>query len=81
MVYEPRAGEGAKANILTKMIYPRRNVEDATAQSTVILISEKDINIKVQRCYTFHVEDDEIFGMICSVPKSQKRELITVIKT
>jgi hypothetical protein len=60
--YEPRAGEGAKAKILTKMIYPRRSDEDVTAQSTVTLIAEKDINInrKVQRCYTFYVEDDEI---------------------
>jgi hypothetical protein len=62
MVYEPRAGEGAKANILTKTICPRRSVEDATAQSTVTLIAENDINInrEVQRCYTFFVEDDEI---------------------
>jgi hypothetical protein len=62
MVFEPRAGEGAKSNILTKMIQPRRSVEDVTAQSTVTLIAEKDINInwKVQRCYTFHVEDDEV---------------------
>jgi hypothetical protein len=44
MVYEPRAGEGAKANILTKTIYPRRSVEDATAPSTATLIAEKDIN-------------------------------------
>jgi hypothetical protein len=62
MVNEPRAGEGAKANILTKTIYPRRSVEDTTAQSTVTLNAEKDINInrKVQRCYTFYVEDDKI---------------------
>jgi hypothetical protein len=62
MVYEPRAGECAKANILTNTIYPRRSVEDATAQSTVTLIAENDINInrEVQRCYTFYVEDDEI---------------------
>jgi uncharacterized protein YfaP (DUF2135 family) len=41
MVYEPRAGEGAKANILTKTIYPCQSVEDATAQSTVTLIAER----------------------------------------
>jgi hypothetical protein len=62
MVYEPRAGEGAKAIILTKMIYPRRRAKNATAHSTVTLIAEKNINInrKVQRCYTFYVEDVEI---------------------
>jgi hypothetical protein len=62
MVYEPRASEGAKANVLAKKIYPRLSVKDGTTQSTVTLIAEKDININrnVQRCYTFYVEDDEI---------------------
>jgi hypothetical protein len=66
MVYEPRAGEGANANILTKTIYPRWSVEDATAQPTVTLIAEMDINInrKAQRCYTFYVEDDKICSTI-----------------
>jgi hypothetical protein len=53
MVYEPRAC----GKILTKMIPP--SDEDVTA---VTLIAEKDINVnrKVQRCYIFYVEDDEI---------------------
>jgi hypothetical protein len=36
--------------------------KNATAQSTETLIAEKNINInrKVQRCYTFYVEEDEI---------------------
>jgi hypothetical protein len=56
-----RAGAGAKAKILRKMIYPRRNAQDAKAESVVVLISEerKTINRREQMCYTFHVEGDD----------------------
>lgn len=58
MVNKPRAGEGARANILTKMIYPRRSAENPKEQSTVVLIAEeeKTINKKQQQCYTFRIE-------------------------
>jgi hypothetical protein len=58
MVNNLRAGEGAKAEILTRMIYPRRNVPDKKEKSIVILIEEKtiEINKKQQQCYTFKIE-------------------------
>jgi hypothetical protein len=51
-----RAGTGAKATVLTKMIYPRQS--DPNGKSTVVLIAEetKTINKKQQPCYTFRVE-------------------------
>ena len=60
--YKPRAGEGAKAKILTKMIYPRRVVADAKDESEVVLVAEesKTINKKEQACYTFKLQDGEI---------------------
>ena len=56
-----RAGKGARATVLTKMIYPRQHVGNPKAQSTVVLISEeiKEINRKQQPCYTFNIEGDE----------------------
>jgi hypothetical protein len=61
MTYKPRAGGGAKAKILTRMIYPRRNLKDKKDQSIVILIGEEEkiINKKNQQCYTFVVEGDD----------------------
>jgi hypothetical protein len=58
MLNKPRAGEGAKAEVLTKMIYPRRNGLDEKEKSIVILIEEKTIKInkKQQQCYTFNVD-------------------------
>lgn len=59
--YKPRAGVGAKATILTKMIYPRRVVLDPKQESTVVIKAEAEfeINRKLQKCYTFSVVDDE----------------------
>jgi hypothetical protein len=61
MVNNLRAGEGAKAEILTRMIYPRRNVPDKKEKSIVILIEKKtiEINKKQQQCYTFKNEGDD----------------------
>jgi hypothetical protein len=58
MKFKPRAGKGARATVLTKMIYPRRQVEDPKEKSTVTLLEEKEIliNRKEQFCYTFHVD-------------------------
>jgi hypothetical protein len=62
MAFELRAGEGAKANILTKTIYPRQSVEDATNQSTVTLICRKghQYQPEMQRCSTLYFENDQI---------------------
>jgi hypothetical protein len=60
-VNKPRAGEGAKAKILTRMIYPRRPTPNPGAQSTVVLIAEeeREINRRTQKCFTFHVDGDD----------------------
>lgn len=59
--YKPRAGVGAKAKVLTKMIYPRRPVGDPKERLTVIILAEKEfmVNKKKQQCFTFKVEGDE----------------------
>jgi hypothetical protein len=58
--YKPRAGVGAKATVLTRMIYPRREVEDKKHKSTIVLIAEESrkINRKDQPCYTFTIQDE-----------------------
>ncbi|KAG7371041.1 hypothetical protein IV203_019611 [Nitzschia inconspicua] len=58
--YKPRAGEGAMARILTKMIYPKRAVNDPKEVSFIVLISEeeKSVNRRQQLCYTFYIEGD-----------------------
>lgn len=58
--YKPRAGEGAKARLLTKTIYPRRQVDDPKSESTVVLIEEAEIRVnrKQQQCYRFKVDGD-----------------------
>ncbi|KAG7350012.1 hypothetical protein IV203_012609 [Nitzschia inconspicua] len=58
--YKPRAGEGAIARILTKMIYPKRAVNDPKEVSVIVLISEeeKSVNRRQQLCYTFYIEGD-----------------------
>ena len=52
-----RAGKGAKAKVLTKMIYPRRPVDDPKQESIVVLASEEEmeVNRRKQQCYTFQV--------------------------
>jgi hypothetical protein len=59
--YKPRAGVGAKARILTKMIYPRRTASDPKAETNVVLVAEeeKTINKKKQPCITFTVEGED----------------------
>ena len=46
--YKPRAGEGARAKVLTKIIYPRRAVDNPKHESVIILVAEetKTINKK-----------------------------------
>ena len=58
--YKPRAGIGAKARILTRMIYPRRKVDDPKHESVVVLIAEetKTINGKDQPCFTFSIDGE-----------------------
>lgn len=55
--FKPRAGIGAKARILTKMIYPKRPA-NAGEQTIVILEAEQEImiNRKMQPCYTFKID-------------------------
>ena len=62
--YKPRAGKGAKAHVLTKMIYPRRPVPDPKQKCIVVLESEEEIliNGKLQQCYTFKIDGT---GEIC----------------
>ena len=54
-----RAGAGAKATVLTKMIYPRQS--NPNGKSTVVLMAEetKTINKRQQPCYTFVVDGDD----------------------
>ena len=68
--FQPRAGKGAKARILTKMIYPRRPWQ-AGQQSIVVLQAEEQITInrKLQQCYTFRVEEDGGNGALCHAIK------------
>ena len=68
--FKPRAGKGAKARILTKMIYPRRQA-NAGEQSIVIIEAEEEITInrKQQQCYTFKVEADGANATICHAIK------------
>jgi hypothetical protein len=66
--YTPRAGEGAKAKVLTKMIYPRRYLQDPKHQSVVVLIAEEEmlVNRKQQKCYTFTIDGgEEEDGAMC----------------
>ncbi|KAG7342240.1 hypothetical protein IV203_007332 [Nitzschia inconspicua] len=61
MKYKPRAGEGAKASILTKMIYPKRAVNDPKEASVIVVLiseEEKSVNRRQQQCYTFYIEGD-----------------------
>jgi len=62
---KPRAGNGAKAKILTKMIYPRQPVDNPKHESIVVLVAEeeKEINSRKQLCYTFQADDGD--GDIC----------------
>jgi hypothetical protein len=59
MKMKMRAGAGAKATVLTKMIYPRQS--NPNGKSTVVLMAEetKTINKRQQPCYTFRVDGDD----------------------
>jgi hypothetical protein len=67
--YKPRAGEGAKAKILTRMIYPRHQDNEPKSESIVVLIDEADITVnrKLQQCYRFKVDGDD--DQICHAIK------------
>ena len=62
--YKPRAGAGAKAKILAKMIYPRQQVTHDKEEVEVILIGEeeKTINHKQQLCYSFTINGTDDRG-------------------
>ncbi|KAG7370155.1 hypothetical protein IV203_027901 [Nitzschia inconspicua] len=59
--YNPRAGEGAKASILNKMIYPKRAVNDPKEASVIVVLiseEEKSVNHRQQQYYLFYIEGD-----------------------
>ena len=63
--FKPRAGKGAKARVLTRMIYPRRAVADPKDQSVVILDKEEQIviNRKQQHCFVFEVGGERCYAI------------------
>ena len=71
--YKPRAGEGAKATILTRYIYPRQPGYNPKSkeESVVVLIAEAEITInkKKQECYTFTVTGDDNSEHVCHAIK------------
>jgi hypothetical protein len=56
-----RAGQGAKAEILTKMITPKQAVPHKDHRSSVILLSRVDEKVKYHFLFHFVCADDTQF--------------------